>query len=125
MVEDEYFHTSSANKNGSKILKKLIRFGSGVAHTFFSKDYFKFYFVLWVRWKPSDCHRNVKSHRCGENRLCLGSDLPLARKEDVIIFGDLCPLYNKEYLKKYLVLKQDTDKIFQIVENFMQEHDLN
>ena len=37
---DEYFHTSSANKKGSKIVAKLIHFGSGIAHRLLSEDYF-------------------------------------------------------------------------------------
>lgn len=154
----EYFHTASANKKNSKVLEKLIHFGSGVAHTLLSEDYFKFYFVLWLRWELSDRYMNMRSHKHGGNRFCLGGDLPLARKEDVIVFGDFCPEYKKCYLKDHLVLKQnirlevdkfsnnntlgkgtlglhirctdknfeqDIDKIFQMVEKFMQEHDLN
>ena len=103
---DEYFHTSSANKKGSKILERLIHFGSGVAHRLLSEDYFKFYFVLWIRWELCDCHVKIKSRLPGGNQFCLGGDLPLARKEDVIIFGDFCPVYNKEYLKRYVFLKE-------------------
>lgn len=155
---DEYFHTASANKKGSRILEKLIHFGSGVAHALLSEDYFKFYFVLWARWELSSCHMNMRSHKYGGNRFCLGGDLPLARKEEVIVFGDFCPTYDKCYLRKHLALKQnireeienfsnsntmgkgmlglhirctdksfeqDIDKTFQMVEKFMQEHDLN
>lgn len=104
---DEYFHTCSANKNGNKVLARLIHFGSGVAHTLLSEDYFKFYFTLWVRWELQDCYMNMKSHKPGGNKFCLGGDLPLARKEDVIIFGDFCPAYHKEYLIKHVFLKEN------------------
>lgn len=118
-ILDEYFHTSSANKKGDKILEKLIHFGSGVAHTLFSEDYFKFYFVLWVRWELLNCHINIRSHKPGGNRFCLGGDLPLARKEDVIIFGDFCPGYHGEYLKKYLCLKE---KIAEEIKDFSRDY---
>ncbi len=117
----DYFHTAPANKKGSKILDKLIYFGSGVAHTLLSEDYFKFYFVLWNRWELSNGYVDMRSHKPGGNRFCLGGDLPLARKEEVVIMGDFCPGYNRQYLIKYLALKQD---IKAEIQNFSEENTL-
>ena len=103
----EYFHTDTVNKKDSKILEKVIHFGSGVAHTLLSEDYFKFYFVLWLRWELSKPYMNLKSHKLGGNKFCLGGDMPLARKEEVIIFGDFCPGYNKDYLKRHVFLREE------------------
>lgn len=119
---DEFFHTSSANKKGSKILEKLIHFGSGVAHTLLSEDYFKFCFTLWIRWELLDCHASIKSRKPGGNKFCLGGDLPLARKEDVIIFGDFCPPYYGEYLKKHVCLK---GKIAEEIKDYSQKNNLS
>ncbi len=118
---DEYFHTSSANKKGSKLLKKLIHFGSGVAHTLLSEDRFKYYFVLWVRWELLGGHRGLKSRKLGGNKFCLGGDLPLSRKEEVILFGDFCPGYRKLYLKNYVSLKKE---IKEEIENYSKENEL-
>lgn len=103
---DEYFHTSSANKRGNRLLKKLIHFGSGVAHTLLSEDYFKYYFILWLRWELTDCYKEMKSRKWNGNKFCLGGDLPLSRKEEVVLFGDFSPEYKKLYLNKYLLLKK-------------------
>lgn len=118
---DEYFHTSSANKKGSKIVAKLIHFGSGIAHRLLSEDYFKYYFVLWVRWELRDCHHNLKSRKPNGNLFCLGGDLPLSRKEQVVLFGDFCPSYKKDYLKKHIFLKKE---IGGEIENFCRENNL-
>lgn len=118
---DEYFHTSSANKKGSKILERLIHFGSGVAHTLLSEDHFKFYFVIWLRWELLGCHAGMKSRKPGGNKFCLGGDLPLARKEDVIIFGDFCPVYDKEYLIRHVFLKEE---IAEEIRNFSERNSL-
>ncbi len=104
---DEYFHTCSANKKGSKLLSRLIHFGSGVAHTLLSEDCFKYYFVLWNHWELLESHRDLRSPKLGGNMFCLGGDLPLSRREDIVYFGDFCPSYQPKYLRDKIFLKDD------------------
>lgn len=103
---DEYFYTCSANKKGSKLLDKLIHFGSGVAHTLLSEDYFKYYFVLWARWELKQEYSELRSGKFQGNFFCLGGDMPVSRKEDVILFGDFCPHIEEKYVRNNIVLKK-------------------